>query len=53
MTSISARAQAPAFALEKFNKSLKRQALETSIYSLISSVPTFEAPYTPRPPRTS
>ncbi|MBE3048262.1 hypothetical protein IMZ48_38315 [Candidatus Bathyarchaeota archaeon] len=39
MTSTNARAQAPALALEQFNKSLKGQALESSIYSLTASVP--------------
>ncbi|SPN97539.1 related to translation initiation factor GCD7 [Cephalotrichum gorgonifer] len=36
MTSISARGESPTVALERFNKSLKGQALEASIYSLTS-----------------
>ena len=47
MTSIDARAQVTALALERFNKSLKGQALESSIYSLTSSVLPAAGP-TPR-----
>lgn len=45
MTSINARGQAPALALEKFNKSLNGKALEASIYNLTSSVDPRSAAY--------
>lgn len=45
MTSINPSGQAPALALEKFNKSLNGKALEASIYNLTSSVLPRSASY--------